>query len=303
MPLILIMLKSFKPIKKDYPMKHFKLSLITLAILISGCGGGGSNNNTTPPTANTHDTKTVAQAEKNFNAISALESLDNLDLELDMNSKVLSKALNHKVTNQKATTVHCSKGGTETITTSDDERTIHASFNHCKEDTFSIDGKVTIINHGNGNMDLTYKNLTITNEEGTQYMNLTMKVNEERSTQIETVSINGITKQTTKSGEKTNITFTNFVIKEKETSDESWSTIDGTVAVESKCTTGTYQFETIEKLVDATDGSDNLESGILKLNGATYTFENPYVTIKAGSQEETIKQSELEKRMNSACSI
>jgi len=104
-------------------------------------------------------------------------------------------------------------------------------------------------------------------------------------------------------GEKNNIAFTNFVSKNKDTSNESWSTIDGIVSVESKCTTGTYTFETVEKLVDATDGSDNIESGILKLNGATYTFENPYVTIKAGSQEETIKQSELEKRMSTSCTI
>jgi len=281
-------------------MKHFKLSLVTLTILISGCGGGGSNNST--PAAN--DAKTVVEAEKNYNAFSTLDSLDTLSLDsLLENTKTLSKAANHKVTNQKATTIHCSNGGTETITISDDETTNHVSFNHCKEDAFEANGEMTLVYQDNGNMHITYKDLTIINEEGRQYMNFTMQFDTESSAPIITISIDGIVNQTTKSGEKNNLTFSNFVLKDKETSDESWSTINGTVAVESKCTTGTYRFETIEKLVDATDGSDNIESGILKLNGATYTFENPDVIIEAGTEVKTMTQSELAQHMSNACDI
>jgi hypothetical protein len=282
-------------------MKHFKLSLVALTILILGCGGG-SNDST--PAANADDVKTVVEAEKNFNAFSALKSLDTLSLDsLLENTKTLSKTANHKVTNQKTTTIHCSNGGTQTITVSDDETTNHVSFNHCKEEAFEANGEMTLVYQDNGNMHITYKDVTIINEEGRQYMNFTMQFETESSAPIVTISIDGIVNQTTKSGEKNNIKFSNFILKDKETEDESWSTLNGTIAVESKCTTGTYTFETIEKLVDATDGSDNLESGILKLNGATYTFDNPYVTIKAGNQEETITQSELERRMSHACAI
>ena len=100
----------------------------------------------------------------------------------------------------------------------------------------------------------------------------------------------------------TELKTSSFVIVENES--EYWSTIDGDMNIVSKCFSGNYDFKTVSKIYDAQDGSDNAESGILELNGARYTFSNPYVTIKVGSEEETIFQSELEKRMNnsSTCS-
>jgi len=290
-------------------MKYFKLSLVALAILISGCGGGNSNNSTPDsPTGsgagNSHEAKTVAEAEKNLNVFSSFAMQDlSLDSVTGSNSKALNKALSNKVSNQKTNTINCSDGGTLTATLSDDEKTFSYSFNNCKNGTATINGEITMVQANSENIELTYNKLTTKDVGGTQYLNLTMKISVDSSSKIETVSIDGVINQTSKSGEKNNISLTNFISKYKDTVNESWTTIDGTIAVESKCITGTYTFKTIEKLVDATDGSDNTESGILKLNGATYTFENPYVTIKAGSQEETIKQSELEKRMTNACDI
>jgi len=286
-------------------MKYFKLSLVTLAILISGCGGESSNN--TPP-AQADEAKTITEAEKNLNVLSSL-SMKSIspDVVTGSSLKVFNKTISNKVTNQKAVTVSCSNGGTININVSDDEKRFHYSFKSCKNDVSFINGEMTMIQKNSENTELTYDKLTIKNEDGTQYMNLTMKINEESSTQIDTFSIDGIVNQTSKSGEKNNIEFKHFVLKDKNqdkvTSNESWTTQDGTVVVESKCTTGTYTFKTIEKLVNTKDKSDNIESGILKINDATYTFENPYVTIKVGSKEETIKQSELEKHMTNACTI
>jgi len=80
---------------------------------------------------------------------------------------------------------------------------------------------------------------------------------------------------------------------------EHWSTMDGDIKIDSKCFSGKYDFKTIEKMYEAQDGSDNVESGVVELNGARYTFSNPYVTIKVGGKEsESILQSELEKKMN-----
>ena len=238
-------------------MKYFKLSLVTLAILISGCGGDSTNN--TPSSANEHEAKTVAEAEKNLNVYSNMEGISPNSLMYD-NSKVFNK-----VTNQKTNTMNCSGGGTITINFSEDMKTFNYTFNNCKNDSTLMDGKMSVTNLSNNTEKLIFENLTVNDVGIKEHLNLTM---------------------------------TN-----KETIGESWTILDGTVTVESKCVTGTYTFETIEKLVDATDGSDYTQSGVFKLNGATYTFENPYVTIKAGSQEETIKQSELEKRMSNACDI
>jgi len=238
-------------------MKYFKLSLVTLAILISGCGGDSTNN--TPPSENEHEVKSVAEAEKNLNVYSNMEGISS-NLLMDGNSKVFNK-----VTNQKTNTVNCSGGGTITINFSEDMKTFNYTFNNCKNDSTLMDGKMSVTNLSNNTEKLIFENLTVNDVGIKEHLNLTM---------------------------------TN-----KETVGESWTILDGTVTVESKCITGTYTFETIEKLVDATDGSDYTQSGIFKLNGATYTFENPYVTIKVGSKEETIKQSELEKRMTNACTI
>jgi len=238
-------------------MKYFKLSLVTLTILISGCGGDSTNN--TPPSANEHEAKSVAEAEKNLNVYSNMEGISS-NLLMDGNSKLFNKVMN-----QKTNTVNCSGGGTITINFSEDMKTFNYTFNNCKNDSTLMDGKMSVTNLSNNTEKLIFENLTVNDVGIKEHLNLTM---------------------------------TN-----KETVGESWTILDGTVTVESKCITGTYTFETIEKLVDATDGSDYTQSGIFKLNGATYTFENPYVTIKVGSKEETIKQSELEKRMTNACTI
>jgi hypothetical protein len=79
---------------------------------------------------------------------------------------------------------------------------------------------------------------------------------------------------------------------------EHWSTMDGDIKIVSKCFSGTYKFETVEKIYEAQDDTDNVESGVIDLNGARYTFNNPTVTIKVGDKEETILQSDLEKKMN-----
>jgi len=269
---------------------------MTLTIFILGCGENATSNN---------EAKTIAEAEKDLKVFSSFSIKDlSLDSITGSNSKTLNKAIHNKLTNQKTTTVTCSDGGTFTLTPANDQKSFNYSYNNCKEGDSSIDGEISMTLQANSpDMRLTYNQLTIINEEGTQYMDLIMKLNKDTIRQIETVSIHGVMNQTSISGEKNNIKYTNFVSRDREASDESWSTIDGTVEIESKCTTGTYTFKTIEKLVDAKDGSEHTESGIFKLNGATYTFENPYVTIKTDSEEKTITQTEFEEHITRACTI
>ena len=241
-------------------MKYFKLSLVTLSILISGCGGGDSSSSS-PSSEDTHEAKTVAQAEKNLYALS---SLNIEDLPLNSIAGSDSKALN-KVVKQKENSVNCQNGGTRTLAISEDTGMFNYTFNNCKNDSTVIDGKMSMTQLSEDIEKLTFKNFSVKEIGIKQYLNLTMTI--------------------------------------KDASDESWSTIDGTIVVESQCATGTYKLETIERLVDTTDGSNHIESGILKLNGATYIFENPYVTIQAGSDEQTMTQYELDKHIITSCFI
>ncbi|HHD81983.1 MAG TPA: hypothetical protein ENK94_02200 [Campylobacterales bacterium] len=279
-------------------MKVFKLSLLVASLTFIGCGGG-SNDTITPSSHNTNEVKTVQEAQKSLNAFSAFQSI-NLSVVNTSSASGSTNVANTKMLSklQKTATAACDDGGSLTLDVSDDEKSATYTFAQCKNGSEYIDGTMKLLQNDDTSYELTYDKLTYKGTSGEQYMDLTMKVVEEAS--IYSMTMNGVINQTTTAGEINNMTITDFKIKGKDTSDESWTTIDGKMAFETKCITGTYTFETVEKLVDAKDGSDNLESGILKLNGATYTFENPNVTIEAGSESETILQSELEKRMESA---
>lgn len=163
-------------------------------------------------------------------------------------------------TSQKTQSHSCSNGGSASYTQTGSS--ISYTFSSCKEGSTFADGTMTMTQSDNEiYTKIKFKNLTI--DDG-----------------------------------QTKITSTNFIAEDN--SQEHWSTLNGDLGVVSKCFTGNFDFETVAKLYDAQDGTDNLESGVLKLNGATYTFANPYVTIKAGSQERTLLQSELEKEMNNS---
>lgn len=276
-------------------MNYFKSSLIILAIIFSACGGNSSGGSSA--SSNTNEAQTVADAEKNLNALSAFKAVDiSVKGVTKASTKMLRKTLNNKFDIQKVTTNTCKDGGTITEDNPDDDKTLSYTFNNCQDGTYSINGKLIFIVTDANHISLTYKNLTVKDVGGTQYMNLTYKISKDDN-DVTTLLIDGEVKQTLKSGEVNNISYSNFTVAEKKTYSESWATIDGTISLETKCTTGTYVFETVEKLVAAKDRSNNTESGILKLNGATYTYENPYVTIEVKGKSETILQSELKKRM------
>jgi len=157
-------------------------------------------------------------------------------------------------------------------------------------------GSIEIHYENKYNSILTLSYYTEKDIDGEKYFNITEEWSEDENN-TEKTEINGVIKQTSKTGEINKISFNKYI--EKYSNDESWFSIDGGIGLESKCATGNYQFKTIEKLVEAKDGSENVESGILNINEATYTFENQSVTIKTPSEEETLLQSELEKEMES----
>lgn len=165
---------------------------------------------------------------------------------------------------QKTQSNTCSNGGSATFNYVESSNSVTFTFSSCKEENTLIDGTMIMIQSDDEkHTKMQFKNLTM--DDG-----------------------------------KTKITSNSLIFEDD--SQENWSTIDGDLGVVSKCFSGNFDFETVAKLYEAQDNSENLESGILKLNGATYTFANPYVTIKAGSEERTLLQSELEKEMSSSTS-
>ncbi len=269
-------------------MKFFQFSLILASFLLIGCGGGGSS------APSLTEVKTVEDAKTSYKAMGSFNSIDI--------SKVNSgySKLSQKM--QKSESGTCPNGGKVSYTISDDSKNASITYDNCKDGDKYYNGRVSMQNSDSNNYVIKISDYTYRDVGGEQYMNITM--NQSKSNDITTIKLNGVMNQTSKSNDVSNIGFDNMVLVAKETSSESWVTIDGGINLKSKCVTGNYRFTTDEKLVDAQDGSNNTKSGILDINGAKYTFDNPYVTIKTPSgEEDTMLQSELEKKMeSSSCS-
>lgn len=168
--------------------------------------------------------------------------------------------------------------------------TVKNTFN--KTETYSCDtGSITIdISNDKTTHSILAEKCNITSEN--RYMNGNMTI--ENFSNENKVTFTNLELKSSDS----NVTITKMVLVNHKI--EKWTTIDGDITIVSPCFSGTYNYETIEKIYDTQDDSNNSESGILKMNDVTYTFNNPYVTIKIGDTEETILQSELEKRMDSS---
>ena len=265
-------------------MNFFKLTLVTVSLLLIGCGSDSKNSSDKP-----NDTKveSVKDAQKNFKALTAFGGLGESIGQVTNSGNLKKQKILNKL--QKEEKRSCKDGGTSSVVISEKETTIEMNFNQCKVNDSLQNGRIKFTD-----TKIEITEYTYSDTNGSGYINITME--EKTVNNILTTLMNGVINQKNSNGEINNMSVTNMKSVEKKTSPESWSTIDGSISIESKCFTGAYTFKTIEKLVQAKDGSENLESGILKLNSATYTFNNPDVTIKIGSSTETILQSDLEKR-------
>ena len=162
----------------------------------------------------------------------------------------------------KNQTFSCTQGGRISMDVSDDEHTITMVMDKCKEPNSYMDGNLKIIEKDNGYYKMEMSNITI------------------KSNNRETTSA------------------TQLVIEGND--NEYWSKIDGDMSFVSQCFTGSFNIKTLEKMYEMQDGSDGVEKGKIELNGASYTFNYPNVTIKAGSETKTMLQSELDKEMEAS---
>jgi len=159
-------------------------------------------------------------------------------------------------------TFPCDTSGSKSIETSEDATETTLIMNKCQESDEYIDGSLSVITKDNGYFKATMKNLTV-------------KENNGDTTSAKQLVIEG-------------------------NDNEYWSKMDGDISFNSQCFNAKLNIKTLEKMYDMQDGSDGVEKGKIELNGASYTFNYPNVTIKAGNETKTMLQSELDKEMESA---
>jgi hypothetical protein len=230
-------------------MNFFKLSLVTVSLLLVGCGSDSKSDDNSGTKVTT-----IEEAETNMKSMGAVGNVGGAIGKIKSNNskmQKLSKSENHP----------CAKSGNMSWDFSEDGTTTKITMNKCTENDFYMDGSMSINEQDSGYFKMEMNNLTI-------------KSNGE------------------------DISSKHFIMEGND--NEYWSKIDGDMSLVSKCFSGTFDFKTLEKMYETQDGSDAVEKGKIELNGATYDFNYPNVTIKAGSESKTMLQSELDKEMESA---
>ena len=263
----------------------FSLSVSVLSFLLIACGGSEGSGGKNTPSFN--EAETIEQAENNLYALGYILSGDSM-----RNVNGSRKVFDSKPTLKEERIIECDKG---TLETSEDEKSSTFIYKACTDDGEYRDGTI-IITGDDGKVIFEYSNYT-SKKDGTEfYLDLIQTIGGKIDDSTSFTSLNGVNNRTFNNGEKNNVTYSNFI----ETSTYKTQTYDGKLELDSKCITGTYIVETVEKLVFSTQYkiTDDIVSGTLKLNGATYTFEEPYVTIEAGGESKTYFQNKIKKRMN-----
>jgi len=265
----------------------FSLSVSVLSFLLIACGGSGDSGGKSTPSFT--EAETIEQAENNLYALGYILSGDSM-----RKVNASNKVFDSKLTLKKERIIQCDKG---TVEIYDDEKGLTIIYKACTDKGEYRDGTViTTADDGAGTVIVKYSNYTL-KKDGTEfYLDLIRTVKPSNEIGAFSTSLNGVNNRTFNNGEKANVTYSNFI----KTSTHKTQTYNGKLELESKCITGTYIVETVEKLVFSTQYkiTDSIVSGTLKLNGATYTYEAPYVTIEAGGESKTYFQSKIKKRMN-----
>lgn len=230
-------------------MNFFKLSLVTVSLLLVGCGSDSKNDNNSGNKATT-----IEEAETNIKSMGAIGNVGTTINHVNNNNSKMQKL-------SKAEKQSCSQGGDTSWDVSEDNTIIKITMNKCKEPSFYIDGSMSINEQDNGYFKMEMNNLTMKSDGENTYSK-------------------------------------HFIIEGND--NEYWTTMNGDMSLVSKCFSGNFNFKTLEKMYETQDGSDAVEKGKIELNGATYDFNYPNVTIKAGSESKTMLQSELNEEMESA---
>ena len=286
----------------------FSLSVSVLSFLLIACGGSGSSGNSGGKSKPSIKAETIEQAENNLVALGYILS-GNSRTNLHRYNKIFdSQPIGNSRTNLQRYTkifdsqpslkeeriVECDQG---TVETSEDENSVTAIYRKCIFDGKYLDGTVMgKVVSSDSTITKTTEYSNYTSKEGTAeyYLDIIEKITASLSGKRATYSLNGVHNRTF-AGNKNNVTYNNFIEK---TTDKT-ATFNGEIELGLGCIAGTYIVETVEKLVypHKNKSIGNIISGTLKLNGATYTFEAPYLIVEAGGESKTYYQNNIKKRM------
>lgn len=266
-------------------MKYFSLSVITLLVLLSGCKESSSSTTT--------KVKNIESAEKNIQLLSSINAINYSTISTVEADTSLKKV--QKISLSGLRDNNCKISGKRSYQLSYISEMLTINYNQCKNDSSYDDGIIAIQKGESQNYNVDIKNFTHQDSDGEEFINAIVNIQDESNSKHKDLIINGIYKE--KEVSALNYTTLNLqdmhVIKDESTASKSWTTLNGFVDLNSSCLVGQFQVKTVEKLINLDRKEGTVDSGILEVNGVTYTFEKPYVTIKLNDEETTLLQTEV----------
>ncbi len=304
-------------------MNFIKLMFISISLLFTGCGNSDSNSSTSKKEIPINN---VSEAKRGLNSFSGFQSLDISKENVQNTNNFFSKMQKGSVKNilsiydyiklpiinmklpqkifklKKSGERACRNGGTFDYYISDAKNDMDLTFKDCKVGTTVTNGEISL-RSSKSKITLIYRNYVVTDRVGERKVNYKMDI--EILENSATLLSNGTVKLINSKNETFTKVIDNISWKLSTLNNDMFWTFNGKVSFDSKCFTGTYNVQTVEDItVRNYKSNSSISSGILKVNTATYTYEDPYVTIETEGETKIILQSEVkrEKSPDYTCS-
>jgi hypothetical protein len=273
-------------------MNKIHLIGLSLAItgLVVGCGSSDIEDTSTQAPL-----KTIATTEDAKEAGAALLQVNSMGDEYG-SSLVTASSYSPNLAPSVFHKEHNCISGTMEVTGSYEDDGSYADFtqnyNACNLGGFEADGTMKFlekINNDNINIDISANNLLYKYSDMSVKMDLDMHVDGSKNFDPLNMNLDGSI-NISYSGYSFNTDYDNFLVNRS----GDYVKVSGTVSVDSdvlSCYNGRYEIETVDDLyLDAT----GYASGTLKVNGATYTYNNDTVDVTfANGSTTTLSQSDL----------
>lgn len=277
--------KILLSISKGYIMKTqlIRLSLAAGVILFTACGSSDDSSGSSNISGETVEITDVTSAE---NAASAISSVQGFTDSLQSVSGMSSNSPSRLAISKASQKMDCSYGGSMDM--SGDGASGTVAYNNCAmTSSMTLDGTMSMNSSNNGNniySKVSFNNFSMNMGESNYFKyNVTMEMETNYSYDPMKMTMDG-TLSYSLDGYAGTAGYKNFIL---ETSGNTFE-INGQTSITSSqysCIDGVYNISTTEPLVMSYYG-DNIESGKMVVNGATYSFNSDgtaNVTFSDGS--------------------
>jgi hypothetical protein len=270
------------------------LSFVVASFVVVGCGG--SDGESGASSVSTKSITTVEDAKQASAAVAQMNSMSSFGSDLASSSYAPSRAPSLAPINNQQ---DCLNGGTMSTSGDIDDSTIDItqSYNNCNSGGTVADGSMRIKQNKSGSnisMGITANKLQMSLNNMSYYMDFDMSIDTNQNFNPMDMKLDGeisLSATANNNNYDYNVEYNNFLVH----TSGQYMNISGKVSMDSNtfsCYNGSYEIKTLEDL--SIDGYNGYSSGILEVNGVTYSYHGDSVDITlADGTTQTLSQSEL----------